>query len=120
MHIHLAPQSIEALAMVISAGGGNDTIPPIGIYRSATKPESFMRGCNVAMSVGSGSRLPALIEALERAIRSGDQTGHDRRERHVRAGWQVRTPARSMASALADEFEALPDRGFHAFEARRR
>jgi hypothetical protein len=74
MHIHLAPQSIEALATVISGGGGNDTTPPIGIYRSATKLESFMRGCNVAMSVGSGSRLPALIEALERANRSGDQT----------------------------------------------
>ncbi|MEY9158490.1 hypothetical protein ABIG04_006800 [Bradyrhizobium japonicum] len=74
MNIHLAPQSIEALAMVISGGGGNDTSPPIGIYRSASKLESFMRGCNVAMSVGSGSRLPALIEALERANRGGDQT----------------------------------------------
>ena len=71
MHIHLTPQSIEALAMVISGGGGNDTTPPIGIYRSASKLESFMRGCNVAMSVGSGSRMPALIEALERATRSG-------------------------------------------------
>jgi hypothetical protein len=74
MHIHLAPQSIEALAMVISGGGGNDTTAPIGIYRSASKLESFMRGCNVAMSVGSGSRLPTLIEALERANRSGEQT----------------------------------------------
>jgi hypothetical protein len=74
MHIHLAPQSIEALAMVISGGGGNDTTPPIGIYRSASKLESFMRGCNVAMNVGGGSRLPALIEALERANLSGDQT----------------------------------------------
>jgi hypothetical protein len=74
MHIHLAPQSIEALAIVISGGGGNDTAPPIGIYRSASKLESFMRGCNVAMSVGSGSRMPALIETLERANRAGDQT----------------------------------------------
>lgn len=74
MHIHLAPQSIEALAMVISGGGGNDQTPPIGVYRSAPKLESFMRGCNVAMSVGSGSRLPALVEALERANRIGDQT----------------------------------------------
>ena len=32
-----------------------------------------MRGCNVAMRVGAGSRMPALIEALERANRSGDQ-----------------------------------------------
>jgi hypothetical protein len=74
MHIHLAPQSIEALAMVISGGGGNDQAAPIGIYRSASKLESFMRGCNVAMSVGSGSRLPMLVEALERANRMGDQT----------------------------------------------
>jgi hypothetical protein len=74
MHIHLAPQSIEALAMVISGGGGNDTTPPIGIYRSASKLESFMRGCNVAMRVGNGSRMPALIETLERANLSGDQT----------------------------------------------
>jgi hypothetical protein len=74
MHIHLAPQSIEALAMIISGGGGNDTAPPIGIYRSASKLESFMRGCNASMSVGNGSRLPALIDALERANRSGDQT----------------------------------------------
>lgn len=74
MHIFLAPQSIEALATVISGGGGNDQTPPIGIYRSASKLESFMRGCNVAMSVGSGSRLPTLVEALERANRQGDQT----------------------------------------------
>jgi Abortive infection C-terminus len=74
MQIHLAPQSIEALAMVISGGGGHDQAPPIGIYRSASKLESFMRGCNVAMSVGNGSRLPALIDALERANRGGDQT----------------------------------------------
>lgn len=74
MHINLSPQSIEALAIVISGGGGNDTAPPIGIYRSASKLESFMRGCNVAMSVGSGSRMPALIEALERANRGQDQT----------------------------------------------
>jgi hypothetical protein len=73
MHIHLAPQSIEALATIISGGGGNDTAPPIGIYRSASKLESFMRGCNVSMHVGNGSRLPALIDALERANLSGDQ-----------------------------------------------
>jgi hypothetical protein len=74
MHIHLTPQSIEALATIISGGGGNDQTPPIGIYRSASRLESFMRGCNVAMSVGGGSRLPTLVEALERANRGGDQT----------------------------------------------
>jgi hypothetical protein len=74
MHIHLAPQSIEALATVISGGGGNDQTPPIGIYRSASRLESFMRGCNVAMSFGGGSRVPTLVEAPERANRGGDQT----------------------------------------------
>lgn len=73
MHIQLAPQSIEALAVIISGGSGNDP-RPIGIYRSASKLESFMRGCNVSMSVGTGSRLPTLVEALERANRDGDQT----------------------------------------------
>jgi hypothetical protein len=74
MHIRLAPQSIEALAAVISGGGGNDQTPPIGIYRSASQLESFMRGCNVSMRVGSGARLPTLIDALERANQDGDQT----------------------------------------------
>ena len=32
-----------------------------------------MRGCNVRMQVGSGSRMPALISALESANDSGDQ-----------------------------------------------
>jgi len=73
MHIYLAPQSIEALAIVISGGSGNDTTPPIGVYRSASKLESFMRGCNVRMHVGNGSRMPALISALESANEGGDQ-----------------------------------------------
>ncbi len=73
MHIKFAPQTIEALAQVISGGGGNDQTPPIGIYRSGPKLESFMRGCNVSLTIGNGSRLPSLIEALERANRSGDQ-----------------------------------------------
>jgi hypothetical protein len=67
MHIHLAPQFIETLAVIISGGGGNDQ-PPIGVYRSASKLESFMRGCNVAVSVGTGS------QALEKANGGGDQT----------------------------------------------
>ena len=74
MHIHFAPQTIDALAQVISGGGGNDPTPSIGIYRTGPKLESFMRSCNVSMSVGSGSRLPALVEALEEANRSEDQT----------------------------------------------
>jgi hypothetical protein len=73
MNIHLAPQTIEALAYVISGGHGNDPTPAIGIYRSGPKLESFMRGCNVSMHVGSGSRVPTLIAALESASVQGNQ-----------------------------------------------
>ncbi|SMQ68513.1 Abortive infection C-terminus [Devosia lucknowensis] len=71
MHIHFSPQTIGALAQVISGGDGTDRI---GIYRSGSKLESFMRGCNVSMRVGSGSRLPTLVDAIEDANRSEDQT----------------------------------------------
>ena len=74
MPIRFSPQTLEALALVISGGSANDQSKPIGIYRSGPKLESLMRGCNVSMSVGSGSRMPALVEALERAGREGDQT----------------------------------------------
>lgn len=70
--IRLSPQTIEALAQVISGGGGHDPAPPIGIYRSGPKLESFMRGCGVSMSIGGGSRLPTLIGALEEANEAGD------------------------------------------------
>jgi hypothetical protein len=55
MQIKLAPQSIEALAYIIS-GGSNSDARVIGIYRSGPKIEQFMRTCGVFMSVGSGSR----------------------------------------------------------------
>ncbi|QYO75597.1 hypothetical protein [Devosia salina] len=71
MHIHFSPQTIDALVQVISGGNGQDRV---GIYRSGTQLDSFMRGCNVSMRVGNGSRLPTLAEALERANRSEDQT----------------------------------------------
>jgi hypothetical protein len=70
--IHIAPQTIDALALVISGGGGNDSTPPIGFYRSGPKLESFMRSCGVMMSVGSGSRVPTLIDAIIRTASSGD------------------------------------------------
>lgn len=72
MHIHLSPQTIEALAQVISGGSGDSPEPPIGIYRSGPKLESFMRGCGIGMHIGSGSRLPTLSSALEQANREGD------------------------------------------------
>ncbi len=69
--LKLAPQTIEALVTVISGGSGNDTAPPIGIYRSGPKLESYMRKCGVTMSVGSGSRLPALTVAIMQTMEEG-------------------------------------------------
>lgn len=64
MQIKLAPQSIEALAYIISGGSNNDGRPVIGIYRSGPKIEQFMRTCGVFMSVGNSSRYPTLVNAL--------------------------------------------------------
>ncbi len=63
MPFPLSPQSIDAIADIISGGGGNDTTPPIGIYRSGPKIEKFMRACNVAFTV-DGSRVPSLVQCL--------------------------------------------------------
>lgn len=63
MPFPLSPQSIDAIAEIISGGSGNDPTPPIGIYRSGPKIEKFMRGCNVAFEV-HGSRLPSLVTCL--------------------------------------------------------
>ena len=72
MPIKLAPQTIEALAQIISGGAGNSTKPPIGIYRSGPKMESFLRSCGVEFSVGSQSRYPALVAALIDTMQQGN------------------------------------------------
>ena len=51
------PQTIEALAFVISGGSANDTTPMVGLYRSGPRLERIMRPCNVDLQVGSSSRL---------------------------------------------------------------
>lgn len=63
MPFPLSPQSIDAIAEVISGGGGNDPTPPIGIYRSGPKIVKFMLACNVDFRV-SGSRVPSLVDCL--------------------------------------------------------
>ncbi|MBY6135023.1 abortive infection family protein [Nocardioides marinus] len=67
----LSPQSIDALAEIISGGGGMDPDPPIGIYRSGTKLEQFMRRNNVSFKV-EGSRVPSLIDCLNRQNTSSE------------------------------------------------
>lgn len=63
MSFPLSPQSIDAIAEIISGGSADDLNPTIGIYRSGPKIEKFMRGCNVAFSL-DGSRLPSLVTCL--------------------------------------------------------
>lgn len=62
--LRLSPQTIDALAEVISGGSANDPRPPIGRYRSGPQLEKFMRACNVDFCVGQQSRLPALVNCL--------------------------------------------------------
>lgn len=63
MPFPLSPQSIDAVAEIISGGAGNSTMPPIGIYRSGPRIEKFMRGCNIDFQL-TGSRVPCLVERL--------------------------------------------------------
>ena len=70
--IAISPQTIDALALVISCGGGNDPTPPIGLYRSGPKLESFMRGCGIMMNIGSASRVPTLVTAITDTVNSGN------------------------------------------------
>ncbi len=72
MQLPLSPQTVDALAHVISGGSGNSQEPPIGIYRGGPKLESFMRACGVRMSIGSLSRLPTLVVAIESVMNAGD------------------------------------------------
>ena len=61
---HLSPQTIDALAEVISGGSANDPTPSVGRYRTGPQLEKFMRACNVDFRVGQQSRLPALANCL--------------------------------------------------------
>src|SRR5262245_14270062 len=70
--IGISPQTIDALALVISGGRGNDSTPPIGLYRSGPKLESFMRSCGIMMSVGSASRVPTLVGAIIETVNNGN------------------------------------------------
>lgn len=64
MPFPLSPQTIEFLAELISGGVGNSTAEPIGVYRSGTNIERFMRACNIDFRLGGGSRVPTLTEEL--------------------------------------------------------
>jgi hypothetical protein len=63
-----SPFVIGTLAEVITGGSANDSTPPIGLYRSASKIEQFFLDCGVMMQVGASSRVPATIETLRNAF----------------------------------------------------
>lgn len=64
MPFPLSPQSIEAVAEIISGGAAHaHASPPVGLYRSGPQIEKFMRACNVDFNV-DGSRLPSLVQCL--------------------------------------------------------
>lgn len=63
MGFPLSPQSIGAVADVISGGPSNTDVPPVGIYRTGPEIERFMLGCNVEYR-NIGSRYPTLVERL--------------------------------------------------------
>lgn len=64
MPFRLSPQTIDALADIITGGPGlGGGPPPIGLYRSGPQIEKFMRLCNVEFRV-NGSRVPSLVSSL--------------------------------------------------------
>lgn len=64
MPFPLSPQTIDALADIITGGPGlGGGPPPIGLYRSGPQIEKFMRLCNVEFRV-NGSRVPSLVSSL--------------------------------------------------------
>ncbi|WP_287237807.1 abortive infection family protein [Mesorhizobium sp.] len=70
-----SPFVIKALVDTITGGGGNDTAPPIGIYRSGPKIEQFFLDCGIDMRIGQGGRLGATTDALRLA--AGQWNGDD-------------------------------------------
>jgi hypothetical protein len=72
MNSRFSPFVIKALVDTVTGGSGNDTAPPIGIYRSGSKIEQFFLDCGIDMGIGASSRVPATTEALRRAA-----AGHD-------------------------------------------
>src|SRR5271168_3271100 len=69
-----SPFVIKALVDTIAGGAGNDSTPPIGLYRSGPKIEQFFLDCGINMQIGQTSRVPATTDCLRRAAaREGDE-----------------------------------------------
>ena len=76
-----SPYVIKALVDTITGGGGNDSAPPIGVYRSGPKIEQFFLDCGLDMRIGSSSRVPATLDFLRQTAEEWD--GDDRIKRVV-------------------------------------
>jgi hypothetical protein len=72
MSLRSSSYLIGALVDAITGGAGNDTTPPIGVYRSGTKIERFFLDCGLDMGIGSSSRVPATTEFLRNVARRPD------------------------------------------------
>lgn len=61
-----SPQTMEALALVITGGSGSGNADPVpGTYRSAWHLEQFFKNIDVTFSVNNRSRVPAVRECLD-------------------------------------------------------
>jgi hypothetical protein len=72
MHIQLSPQTVEAVAYVISGGSARDPEPPIGVYRQGWRIEQYMKACGIEMAVGGSSRYNATVAAITSALHRTD------------------------------------------------
>lgn len=72
-----SPFIFKALIDTITGGAGNDSAPPIGLYRSGTKIEQLFLDCGLDLSIGSSSRVPATTERL-REVAFRDDGGIER------------------------------------------
>jgi hypothetical protein len=67
--VTLAPQTIEAIADLITGGPGTGNNTSVCLYRSGPKIEQFMRGCGIHFQL-AGSRVPSVTEFLLEQNRS--------------------------------------------------
>lgn len=65
-------QTITALAEVVTGGSPSDSSPSIGHYRSGPKLERFFGGLNVELRIGNASRVPTVLDVLQRESKQPD------------------------------------------------
>ena len=61
----LCPQSIDAIAEVVTGSSFTGDGPGVENYRSGPKLEWFFASLNVELAIGNSSRVPTVIDKLE-------------------------------------------------------